>query len=113
MATKSNSTEFPGFFPNPKSAETLLRQFIEVPLEAAVQSALGSGMELGNLLSILPAAFVASQERELKRVMRSEIENDPRVAALESSIEQARVLQTMAERGQVRIERVLAAVADN
>jgi hypothetical protein len=39
------------------------------------------------------------------------MENDPRVAALESSIEQAGVLQTMAQRGQVRIERVLVAVA--
>ncbi len=112
MATKSDRTEFPGFFSN-KSAESLRQQFIEAPLEAAVESALGSGIEQGNLLSILPAAFVASQERELKRVLSSDIENDPRVAALESSIEQARVLQTMAQRGQVRIGRALAAMADN
>ena len=110
MATESDRTEFAGFF-NTKSAETLRRQFIEAPLEAAGQSALGSGIELGNLLSMLPAAFVASQDRELKRVLSSGIENDPRVAALESSIEQAGVLQTMAQRGQVRIERALVAVA--
>lgn len=112
MATQSNKREFPGFFADTKSAETLRRQFIEAPLEAAGQSALGSGIELGNLLSILPAAFVASQDRELKRVLSSGIENDPRVAALESSIEQAGVLHTMAQRGQVRIERALVAVAN-
>jgi hypothetical protein len=112
MATQSNRREFPSFFADTKSAETLRRQFIEAPLEAAGQSALGSGIELGNLFSMLPAAFVASQERELKRVLSSGIENDPRVAALESSIEQAGVLQMMAQRGQVRIERALVAVAN-
>jgi hypothetical protein len=111
MATQSNKREFPSFFADTKSAETLRRQFIEAPLETAGQSALGSGIEMANLLSILPAAFVASQERELKRVLSSGIKNDLRVAALESSIEQAGVLQTMAQRGQARIERALAAVA--
>ena len=113
MATQPNKTQLPSFFSDTKSAETLRRQFIEAPLEAAIPSALASGMELGNLSSILPAAFAASQERELRRVKNSGIENDPRVAALESSIEQAGVLQMMAQRGKARVERALVAVADN
>ena len=111
MATQPNKTQSSSFFSDTKSAETLRRQFIEAPLEAAQQSVLGSAIELGNLLRMLPAAFAASQDRELKRVLSSGIDNDSRVAALESSIEQAGVLQTMAQRGQVRIERVLVAVA--
>lgn len=112
MATQSRKTGFPEFFADTQSAENIRRQFIEGPMDAAGQSALGTGIELANLLSILPAAFAASQERELKRIQSSDIENDPRVAALEASIEQAGVLQTMAQRGQVRIERALVAVAD-
>jgi len=113
MATQSRKTGFPEFFADTQSAESLRRQFIEAPMEAAGQSALGSGIELANLLSILPAAFAASQERELKRVMKDGIKNDPRVAALETSIEQAGVLQTMAQRGRARVERALVAVADH
>jgi len=112
MATQSDKTKSPNFFADTKSAETLRRQFIEAPLEAAARSAVDSAIELGSLMSILHVAFAASQERELKRLRSSGIENDPRVAALESSIEQASVLQKMAERGKVRIERALVAVAD-
>ena len=111
MATQSNKTQFPGFFTSPKSAEAMRRQNFEAPLEAAVPAALASAVELGNLFSILPAAFVASQERELKRVLSSGAENDPRAAALKSSIEQAGVLQAMAERGKVRVERALLAAS--
>jgi hypothetical protein len=111
MATQSKKTGFPEFFANTQSAENLRRQFIEAPLEAAGQPALGAGIELANLLSILPGAFVASQERELERIKKSGIDNDPRAAALETSIEQAGVLQTMAQRGQVRIQRGLVAFA--
>ena len=112
MATQSRKTGFPEFFADTQSVENLRRQFIDAPMEAAGQSALGSGIELANLLGILPAAFAASQERELKRIQSSGIENDPRVAALEASIEQADVLQTMAQHGRVRIERALVAFAD-
>ncbi len=111
MATQSKKTGFPEFFADTQSADNLRRQFIEAPMDAAGQSALGAGIELANLLNILPGAFVASQERELERLKKSGIENDPRVAALETSIEQAGVLQTMAQRGQARIQRGLVAFA--
>lgn len=113
MATESNKTQFPGFFTSPKSAEAMRRQNFEAPLEAAGPSALASAVELGNLFSILPAAFVASQERELKRLLSSGAENDPRATALKSSIEQAGVLQTTAERGKIRVERALLAAGRN
>jgi hypothetical protein len=110
MATQSKKG-FPEFFADTQSANNLRRQFIEAPMDAAGQSALGAGIELANLLNILPGAFVASQERELERIKKSGVENDPRVAALQTSIEQASVLQTMAQRGQARIERGLVAFA--
>ena len=113
MATKSRKTGIPEFFADTQSAENLRRQFIEAPMEAASQSALGVGIELATLMSILPDAFAASQRRELERVQESGKENDARVAALRTSIEQADVLRTMARRGQVRIQRALVAVAAN
>jgi hypothetical protein len=111
MATQNKKPAFPEFFADTKSADNLRRQFIEAPMEGAAQQALGAGIELANLLSILPGAFVASQQKELERIKQSKVENDPRVAALEASIEQATVLQTMAQRGQVRAQRALVAVA--
>jgi hypothetical protein len=108
MATQSGKTGRPNIFTGAKSPEAQRRQFIEAPMEAAGQSALGSVEELAILLSVLPEAFAASQRRELERVKRSGIENDPRVAALEISIEQADVLQTMVRRGQARGQHALA-----
>lgn len=111
MATKNKKPGFPDFFADTQSADNLRRQFIEAPMEGAAQSALGASIELANLLSILPGAFVASQQKELERIKQSKVENDPRVAALEASIEQATVLQTTAHRGQARVQRALVAVA--
>ena len=113
MAIQSRWSVIPGFFADTQSADNLRRQFIDGPMEAAGQSALDSAAELATLLSILPDAFVASQRLELRRVSRSAMENDPRIAALETSIERAEVLQTMAQRGQVRVERALVAIATN
>lgn len=113
MATQSKKTGLPEFFTDAKSTETVRRQFLEAPLEASRQSALGSAVELATLMSILPDAFVASQRRELNRVTKSGKESDSRVAALQTSIEQAEVLQTMALRGQARVQRALVALATN
>ena len=111
MATTSKKTGFPEFFADTESADNLRRQFIEAPAAAVAQSAIGTGLELANLFSVLPAAFVASQQRELDRIKQEKVPNDPRVAALEQSIEQAGVLQVTAQRAQVRVERGLVAVA--
>ena len=111
MATQSKKSGFPEFFADTQSAEKMRRQFIEAPGEAVAQSALGAGLELANLFSALPAAFVASQQRELERIKQAKVKDDPRVAALEQSIEHAGVLQATAQRGQVRVQRALVAVA--
>ena len=113
MATQSRNSGIPEFFADTESAEDLRRKFIEDPMEGSAQSALRTGSELANLMSFLPGAFVASQQRELERVKRSGGEKDPRVAALQASIEQADLLQTMALRGQVRVKRALVALTSN
>lgn len=113
MATESRKSGFPKFIVDVQSAEGLRRQFIEAPMETAQPSALGAAAELANLMSILPDAFVTSQRRELERIKRSGNENDPRVAPLQTSIEQVSVLQTIAQRGQTRVQRALAAIASN
>lgn len=111
MATTSKKTGFPEFFADTESADKLRQQFIEGQAKAATQSAIGAGFELANLFSILPGAFVASQQRELDRIKQQKVPNDPRVASLVQSIEQAGVLQVTAQRSQVRVERALVAVA--
>lgn len=113
MATESRKTGFPKFIADVQSAEGPRRHFIEAPMETAQPSALGAAAELANLMSILPDAFVNSQRRELERIKRSGNENDPRVAALQTSIEQVSVLQTMAQRGQTRVQRALVAIASH
>jgi hypothetical protein len=111
MSTQDRKTGLPEFFTDTNSVDTVRRQFIEAPMEAAVQDALGSALELTTFMSILPGAFVASQQRELSRVIQSGSENDPRVTALQSSIEQAELLQMTAIRGQARVQRSLVAAA--
>lgn len=111
MATDSDKKSFSGVFGSSRSPEEVRRRFFEAPLDASVPSALGSVLELANVLTKLPDVFIASQNKELERVKASAGENDPRVAALQVSIEQAAELQTTAQRGQVRVQRAAMAVA--
>ena len=111
MTAKSRKTGFPDFVADIQSAEDVSRQFIDAPLAAAQQSALGSAAALATLLGMLPDAFAASQQRELNRILKSGNDNDPRVAALQASIEQAERLHTTARRGQARVQRALVALA--
>ena len=111
MAPKSRQTGFPDFVADSPSPESARRQSIEAPLEAAQQSALDSATALATLLSMLPDAFAVSQQRELNRILKSGSDNDPRVAALQASIEQAERLHTTARRGQARVQRALGALA--
>ena len=112
MATQSRKTG-PKFFAGDQSAENMRRRFIEAPLEAAQQSVLSTSLELAHLLSILPNAFLASQQRELVRLKKSGKEKDPRIEILQTSIDQASVFRTTAQRGQARAKRALAALAAN
>jgi hypothetical protein len=92
------------FIADGQSAETLERLLIDAPMEAAVQSAFGTGRELGRFLQMLPEALIASERRELERV-RAANGNPARAAALEASIEEIQSLQTLSQRGQVRVQR--------
>lgn len=101
------------FLSGDQSAAKIRRDFIDKPLASAKLSLLGTGMELLDLMSILPDAFIASQERELERVKGSGAENDDRTKALEASIEQARTLRATVQRGESRVQRALSSLSDN
>jgi hypothetical protein len=111
MASQSRRNRFSGFrevFPAATSADDMLRQFIQAPLEASRASALATGVALANFMSKLPDAFEASQQRELARIRETRGDTDPRVHALEASLEQTNVLRTMTRYGEARAQRALA-----
>jgi hypothetical protein len=110
MATKSSNRSF---LSGDQSAAKIRRDFIDKPLASAKVPLLGTGMELLDLMSILPNAFIASQERELARIRESGTENDDRTKVLEASIEQARALRTTVQRGEARVQRALGSLSDN
>ena len=112
MDTKSSNTGFPEFFVDAKSAESVQRQFIDAPLQAALQSGFGTALEVAKLLRVLPDAFAASQRSELDRIKQSAEKNDPRVAALEASIEQADDLRRVVRLAEIRTQRSLIALVN-
>jgi len=107
--TQAKNPGFPQFFADTKSAESVRRHLLEAPLDAVGPSLLAAGLEVGQLLSILPGAFIESQKRELNRLKATGAENDERVTLLESSIEDAEGLQTFMRAGQARAQRVIGA----
>lgn len=108
MATKSNRS----FVNGNQTPEQIQREFIQKPLDGAKQTLMGTGLDLFNLLSALPDAFIASQRRELKRVEATASEkDDERIAILQASIVQAGQLRTMIQHGEARVQRVIGSVA--
>ena len=107
--TQAKNPGFPQFFADTKSAESVRRHLLEAPLDAVGPSLLAAGVELGQLLSILPGALIESQKRELNRLKTTGAENDERVALLESSIADVEGLQTVMRAGQARAQRVVGA----
>jgi hypothetical protein len=110
MATKTPNQ---GFLDGNQSPEKIRREFIDKPLSSAKLSALNTGLELFNLMSVLPDAFISSQRRELDRLKASGKDNDERVKKLEASIEQATVLRTTVQRGESRVQRALGSLGDS
>lgn len=100
------------FLGGDQSAAKIRRDYIEKPLAAAKLSIMGTGLELFNFMSVLPDAFIASQEKELERVKASSDKNDARVASLEASIQQATMLRTTIQRGEARVSRALGSFGD-
>lgn len=107
MATNPRTTGFQQFMADMQSPDAVGRQFIDVPLAAAQQSAIGTAAELMSLMRMLPNALVTSQQRELTRLLKSADDRDPRVMALKASIEQVEVLRTTGGRGQARVQRAI------
>ncbi|HEY6805612.1 MAG TPA: carboxypeptidase-like regulatory domain-containing protein [Pyrinomonadaceae bacterium] len=93
--------------------ETIRREFIQKPMANAKISLIGTGLELLDLMKMLPDAFVASQRRELDRLKAAGEEKDERIRNLEASIEQATTLRTTIQRGESRIERALGSLGDS
>lgn len=92
--------------------EKIRREFIQKPMANAKLSLIGTGLELLDLMKMLPDAFVASQRRELQRLKDKGDDNDKRIKNLEASIEQATTLRTTIQRGESRIERGLGSLGD-
>jgi len=114
MINKSNSNERAEFISQGVDGDSLNRQFIEAPLAAARQSAIGTGLDLLAFMSALPDAFIASEKRELKRLSRSsDDKNDPRIERLKISIESAGELRSTANLGKARLERGLVSMSED
>ncbi len=111
MAARSRKTRPTQNVAGLRSADAARRQLIEAPLSAARFAALGSAFEVVELLNLLPEAFERSQRRELERLRRSK-DDKRRIAALESSMEQAAMLRTMARRANVRLQRAAVIASD-
>jgi hypothetical protein len=111
MASDSGRKSFSGIFGSSRTPEEVRRRFFEAPMDASVPAAIGSVLELAGVLTKLPDVFIASQNRELERVRATAGENDPRVQALQASIEQADEMRTIAQMGQSRVQRVAMTVA--
>ncbi len=105
---QSKNPGFPQFINDPKSAEDARRQFLEAPLDAVGPATLAAGLEVAQLLSILPNAFIESQKRELKRLQATAAEDDERIVLLQSSIEEGEQLRTFVVGAQLRAKRVVS-----
>jgi hypothetical protein len=113
MATQSRNTGASPFISDGQSADAIRKEFIETPMKAAQQPAIATALELLTFMSALPDAFLASEERELKRLARtSEDKNDPRIERLKLSIGRATELRDTSLQGKARIDRAMIAASN-
>ncbi len=106
---KTRGTVFSSFLGD-RDPDDIRRQFIEEPLAAARQPAIDTALRALQFLAAVPDAVVASRRRELERVKASGREDDPRLAALEASIEYAGRARTAAHLARTRVERIAGAM---
>jgi hypothetical protein len=111
----SNSSYKPGrssFTSEGFSADSVQKEFIEAPAAAARQPAIATGLDLLAFMSAMPDVFLASEQRELRRLARtSDDKNDPRIERLKVSIERASELSNTANLGKTRIDRAIIALS--
>ena len=113
MATQSDKPGQGPFIPDGLSADAVIKEYIEVPLAAARQPAITTGLDLLAFMSALPTGFVTSEQRELKRLSRTaEHKNDSRIERLKLSIERANELHMTAMQGKARIDRALVSLSE-
>jgi hypothetical protein len=111
MSNSSEKTRS-SFFSEGLSAGSVQKEFIEAPLAAARQPAIATGLDLLAFMSAMPDIFLASEQRELRRLARtSENKNDPRIERLKVSIERATELSNTANLGKARIDRTIVAAS--
>ena len=112
MNDHSQKNQRPEFLAGEPTAETIRKQFLEVPMAAARQPAMNVGLEVLAFMVALPDAFVASEERELSRLSRGTArDNDPRVERLKASIARAMELRTTSQQGKARIDRMIVSLS--
>lgn len=112
MATQSRQSGASPFIGDTFSPDGVRKEFIEAPMEAAKQSAIGTGLDLFAFMTALPDVFILSEQRELKRLSRSaDSKKDPRIERLKVSIERGKELHTHTHQGKTRIERLLVSLS--
>jgi hypothetical protein len=112
MATQSYKPGESPFILDGLSADAVRKEFIETPLAAAQQPAINTGLDLLAFMTALPNAIVASEQRELKRLLRTtDDNNDDRIERLKLSIERTNELHTTVLQGKARIDRVLVSLS--
>ena len=113
MATQSRYSGASPFLGDTLSPDGVRKEFIEAPMEAAKQSAIGTGLDLFAFMTALPDAFILSEQRELKRLSRNvDSKKDPRIERLKMSIERGKELHTHTQQGKTRIERLLVSLSE-
>ncbi len=114
MATQSGHSGSSRFIGNAQSAEESRKEFIEVPMEASRQAAIGTALDLFAFMTALPDALLASDRRELKRLSSTaESKEDPRIERLKVSIARGEQLRENVIHGKARIDRMLVSVSED
>jgi len=112
MNKQTQKNQRPELLSGEPTAEAIRKQFLEAPMAAAQQPAINVGLEVLAFMAALPAAFVASEERELNRLSRtSDASNDPRMERLKVSIARAMEWRATSQQGKARIDRALVSLS--
>ncbi len=114
MATQSGHSGSSRFFGTAQSADEARKEFIEVPMEASRQAAIGTALDLFAFMTALPDALLASDRRELNRLSSTaESKEDPRIERLKVSLARAEQLRENVIHGKARIDRMLVSESED
>jgi hypothetical protein len=105
MATSRNDSAFTGFVGNAASADAIRREFIDGPMAGARQEAAATGLEFLDLMMAIPRAIMASQRREIDRLVKTRGDKDPAVVRMQAELARNERMAAVAAAGQTRIRR--------